>query len=135
MSEISRARRTLGVRFMPDDLDSGYCSLGCGAESIVRINIDGIWSQLLRRTPRRVHRDADASCATAATVRFSTPESVMAMILVVCDDGRPRHAPFDTMHEARLFADWGHGCLARHTFKVVEPGYWAGFLDGLEAAG
>lgn len=49
---ISRSRRTLGVRAMPDGLDSGYCTLGDGAKAVVRVNLDGIWTCLCEH-----HRD------------------------------------------------------------------------------
>ena len=42
---ISTGRRTLGVRAMPDKLDSGYCNC-CQDYAVVRINIDGIWTTL-----------------------------------------------------------------------------------------
>jgi hypothetical protein len=42
---ISKSRRSLGVRNMPDHLDSGYCAC-CNQLGEVRINIDGVWSVL-----------------------------------------------------------------------------------------
>jgi hypothetical protein len=54
------------------------------------------------------------------------------VILVLCDDDRPRHEPFDSMPEARQWAQWGHACLYNHTYREVEPGFWDGFLLGLE---
>jgi hypothetical protein len=43
---ISRAHRTLGVRLMPDDHDSGRCFLGDGRPGEVRVNLDGVWMVL-----------------------------------------------------------------------------------------
>jgi hypothetical protein len=39
---------------------------------------------------------------------------------VTCADGAVRHpAPFATRADAALFAEWGHVCLAEHTFARV----------------
>jgi hypothetical protein len=43
---ISMSRGTLGVRSMPDKLDSNHCGLRCGKPAEVRINLDGIWTNL-----------------------------------------------------------------------------------------
>lgn len=42
-NRISRSPGTMGVRRMPDDLDSGYCHLRDNRPGVVRINLDGIW--------------------------------------------------------------------------------------------
>lgn len=53
---ISTSRGTLGVRAMPDNLDSGTCFLrGCPSPinaGVVRVNLDGVWTVLCKR-----HRD------------------------------------------------------------------------------
>lgn len=45
-NEISKSRGTIGVREMPDRLDSGHCHLLCATAAVVRINLDGIWIAL-----------------------------------------------------------------------------------------
>lgn len=50
---ISKGRGTMGVRLMPDALDSGGCHVGCTGEGVVRINLDGMWCTLCAD-----HRDA-----------------------------------------------------------------------------
>lgn len=55
-NKISKSRGSLGVRSMPDRLDSGGCFLRDTSPGVVRVNIDGIWSVLCAE-----HRDALAS--------------------------------------------------------------------------
>lgn len=43
---ISRDRGTMGVRKMPDGLDSGNCHMGHNTDAVVRVNLDGIWTSL-----------------------------------------------------------------------------------------
>jgi hypothetical protein len=43
---ISTGPGTIGVREMPDHLDSGRCHLRDGNVAIVRVNLDGVWTSL-----------------------------------------------------------------------------------------
>lgn len=43
------------------------------------------------------------------------------LITVICADGRVRHpAPFGSLGEAQTWANWGHCCLATHTYRREE---------------
>jgi hypothetical protein len=44
-NKISRGRGTLGVRSMPDSLDSGYCT-NHNRKAAVRVNLGGSWANL-----------------------------------------------------------------------------------------
>jgi hypothetical protein len=46
MNVIRPEKGTLGVRRMPDKLDSNTCHLRCGKPAVVRINLDGIYTSL-----------------------------------------------------------------------------------------
>jgi len=54
MTAGSMAGRTVGVRSMPDGLDSGYCHLRDGNEGVVRVNLDGIWTVLCAKHRRQL---------------------------------------------------------------------------------
>lgn len=41
---VTTARRSLGARLL-DPLDPVWCS-GCGADALMRVNVDGVWSYL-----------------------------------------------------------------------------------------
>lgn len=45
-NQISVQRGTMGVREMPDGLDSGGCHLRDGNDAVVRVNLDGIYVSL-----------------------------------------------------------------------------------------
>jgi hypothetical protein len=45
------------------------------------------------------------------------------MIEVVCADGAVRHEPFESIGEAQRWAEWGHCCLATHSYR--RKGQWS----------
>ena len=51
-NEINHGRQGMGVRLMPDNLDSGYCHL-CIEVAVVRTNLGGVYTSLCAE-----HRDA-----------------------------------------------------------------------------
>jgi len=38
-------------------------------------------------------------------------------VIVICADGATRHEPFEDMPTAQQWAEWGHCCLATHTYQ------------------